>query len=188
MKPCCLYILILLVACKPEQSRKGSDEATGQNPTDTAQAPEPRLAGDEGAAAFEFVNDEIGGDPFRTDLRIFLPSIGEYDVVKQSFQNLHDSTKTDTIMTIRFGSSVIEYFQGQQNGFIISAEIRSPEVPFKKGIAIGMDQEKFRSLFPELRDVDPTTVTITTLEGLANTEFLFADRKLVSVRHQSYFD
>ena len=187
-----LLCLVVLMACKSGNQKELSEDTSGAVYSDTLNSQsgseETSFVDDQGSA-IEFVNDEIGGNPFNGDLPSILTSIGNYDVLKKSFQNLHDSTLMDTLMTFNFGPSMIEYFQGNNNGFIISANIESDKVEFKKGIRIGMGETEFNSMFDELSGrKNLQMVTISTLEGLAYTEFLFANRKLAAIKYQSYFD
>jgi|SRR5690349_6121550 len=188
-----ILLLLVLAGCKSEHSSDLSGDSVavmqGDSVAATADGDEPITPTYESGGAFEFVNDEVGGDPFKEDFETMLRSVGKYDVIKKPFQNLHDSTKMDTLMTFNFGMSAIEYFRGDVNGFIISADIQSDRVQFKKGIVVGMDQKAFNALFEELKPEDTfTAVTISTTEGLAYTDFLFANGKLTAVKYQSYFD
>jgi hypothetical protein len=183
-------LLIFLIGCKSgDQQDSSSSESTDSISANTQSVSDGNSFSDGQDDAVEFVNDEIGGDPFAGDLTSILKSVGQFDVLKKSFQNLHDSTAIDTLMTFNFGTSTIEYFQGSANGFIISANIESDQVEFKRGISIGMPDVEFNSLFDEVRGRnDLQIVTITTMEGLAQTEFHFTNHKLAVIRYQSYFD
>lgn len=187
-----IFLLLLLAGCKSEQTSdlpSDSVAVQGDSVAATTEDDQPITPAYESGGAYEFVNDEVGGNPFKEDFETMLRSVGKYDVLKKPFQNLHDSTKMDTLMTFNFGMSAIEYFRGDVNGFIISADIQSDRVQFKKGIVVGMDQKDFNSLFKELKPEDTfSAVTVTTTEGLAYTDFLFANGKLTAVKYQSYFD
>lgn len=188
-----IFVLLLISGCKSEHTRDLSSDSLTSIHADTLAATttddDVITPTYESGGAYEFVNDEVGGDPFKEDFETMLRSIVKYDVLKKPFLNLHDSTKMDTLMTFNFGASTIEYFRGDTKGFIISADIQSDQVQFKKGIVVGMDQKEFNSLFDELKSEDTfSAVTITTTEGLAYSEFLFANGKLTTVKYQSYFD
>jgi hypothetical protein len=188
-----IFVLLLISGCKSEHTSDVSSDSLalrqGDSATTTANNDDVITPTYESGGAFEFVNDEVGGDPFEEDFETMMRSVGKYDVLKKPFQNLHDSTKMDTLMTFNFGMSAIEYFRGETSGFIISADIQSDRVQFKKGIVVGMDQKDFNALFDELKAEDTfSAVTITTTEGLAYSDFLFANGKLTTIKYQSYFD
>lgn len=185
--------LILFTACKAENQQDLTQNSPGELAQDSLNTLNSGLEEveqvDNQGGNIEFVNDEMGGNPFTGDLPEILASIGKYDIFKKTFKNLHDSTAIDTLMTINFGTSAIEYFQGATTGFIITADIESDKVEFKRGIRIGMPEAEFNALFEELKDQENLqTVTISTMEGLAYTEFLFSKRTLTTIKYQSYFD
>jgi hypothetical protein len=140
---------------------------------------------------FQFENDDIGSDPFAKDFEAMVSAIRGMQVEKKPFRNLHDSTKTDTLVIVSFGPSVIEYYKVQSNnsGFILEANIQSKDIEFKKGIRIGMSRKDFFALFEELEGKpDLRSVIISTMEGLNQTEFIFTNDELSTVNYQSYFD
>jgi len=193
-----LWIIFLIIGCRPENATdKDNDSIANVQPdaaTETGRAednttPETFVADD--GENVEFVNEEIGSDPFTKDFRSILASIGEYEVDKKAVKNLNDSTQTDTLFTVKFGKSVMEYYQvrSNDNGLLIMADIKSDKVEFKKGIKIGMSATEFSSLFGELNDRrNLSSVTISTLEGLTKVDFLFSNDTLTSVNLQSYFE
>jgi hypothetical protein len=193
-----LLIIYLIIGCRPENAsdkvqdsianiQRDTATETGQSEDNTT--PENFIVDD--GENVEFVNEEIGSDPFTKDFRSILASIGKYEVDKKPVRNLHDSTQTDTLFTVKFGKSVMEYYQvrSNDNGLLIMADIQSDKVDFKKGIKIGMSATEFSSLFGELNDRrNLSSVTISTLEGLTKVDFLFSNDTLTSVNLQSYFD
>jgi hypothetical protein len=189
-----LFIILIFAACGSEHTRESSGDSTAHVYTDSV-----TLAGNDavsensltvkGEGNFEFVNDEIGGDPFAKDLQSVLASMHVSSIDKKPVRNLHDSTVTDTLVIVHFGESMMEYYQTNQNAFIITASIKSPQIAFKKGIAIGMTEREFIQRFEELRQVENLNfVTISTFEGLGYSEFLFSGDTLSSMTYQSYFD
>ena len=192
-----LCVLLLIWGCKSERSTEDSANLG----TDTAmqsisQAKEPdslvRSAQEDlSGKSFQFENDDIGGYPFMKDFESMLGSIRTARVLKKPFRNVQDTTQTDTLMTVNFGTSSIEYYkmQADARGFIIGASIESNDVELKKGIRIGMSDRDFFALFDELNGKEKlSSVMISTLEGLNQTEFVFLNGKLSAVRYQSYFD
>ncbi|MEX2235541.1 MAG: hypothetical protein WD824_25505 [Cyclobacteriaceae bacterium] len=195
-----LFIILLITGCKSDSTSETAYDSVAAISTDSVTeadllyegAPEQNtIVNADGKLEFEFVNEEIGADPFIEDFRSILASIGEYKIAKKPIANLHDSTLTDTLMTVNFGKSTMEYYrpQSSQNGLLISADIHSDKVEFKKGIRIGMTLEEFSSLFEELRGKENLSlVRISTFEGLTNSEYLFVNNKLTSVKFATYFD
>lgn len=193
-----LWIIFLVIGCRPENAADNAKDSLANIQPDTATeagqsenftTPETFIADD--GENVEFVNEEIGSDPFTKDFRSILASIGEYEVEKKAIKNLNDSTQTDTLFTVKFGKSVMEYYQvgSNDNGLLIMADIQSDKVEFKKGIRIGMSATEFSSLFAELNDRrNLSSVTISTFEGLTRVDFSFSNNTLTSVNLQSYFD
>lgn len=193
------YVLCLLVvvsACSKETKTENAvvlDTASNTPVTEVYEPIESENADavTAGSDIFQFENDDVGGDPFAKDFESMLASLARFDIEKKPFQNLHDSTRTDTLMIVRFGPSAIEYYKVQSNnsGFVLEANIRSGDIELKKGIRIGMTRKQFFSLFEELDGKpDLKSVIISTMEGLNQTEFLFAGDTLSAVKYQSYFD
>lgn len=192
-----LCMLLLISGCKPETTTESSDavqtdtaaEAVPEiyDPIDGGPASEVTIAG----GTFQLENDDIGGYPFEQDFETMLRSLDQAEIIKKPFQNIHDSTKTDTLIRVNFGPSAIEYYkiQADGSGFILEANIQSNELAFKKGIKIGMSQSDFFSLFEELQGKENlNTVIISTMEGLDQSVFIFDDGKLSTVKYESYFD
>ena len=190
-----LCILFLICGCKAETSRDDSADLAGDTTTELTaqvlQAQEPSKAEDVSGCSFQFENDDIGGYPFMKDFESMLGSIRGFRMLKKPFRNVQDTTHTDTLMTVNFGTSSIEYYklQADAKGFIIGATIESNDVQLKKGIRIGMSDRDFYGLFEELKGkANLNSIMVSTLEGLNQTEFVFVNGKLSSVRYQSYFD
>lgn len=191
-----LCILLLIGGCKPETT---SEHTATVAEDSTASAPgvfepiEQTNKPDAGviAGTYQIENDEIGGYPFEQDFDAMVKSLQKLDITRQPVRNVHDSTKTDTLVRVNFGPSAIEYYkiQADGSGFILEANIRSNEVTFKKGIRIGMSLNEFVLLFEELKGKENLeTVIISTMEGLNQAVFSFDNDKLSSVRYESYFD
>jgi hypothetical protein len=189
-----LCVLLLIWGCKSERPREVSatfetDSATG--PTQEAGAVVSDAQEDVSGRSFQFENDDVGGYPFTKDFESMLRSMHQFRIVKKPFRNVQDTTRTDTLVTVNFGTSSIDYYkmQADARGFIIGALIESNDVQLKKGIRIGMSEREFFALFHELKGkVNLNSVMISTLEGLNQTEFVFLNGKLSTVRYQSYFD
>lgn len=192
-----LFILLLIIGCKPETA---SDHSEG-TASDTANAAtteaaesvrEPYADQQPGADGFyQFGNEDIGAYPFAKDFELMLGSIGKYAITKTPVRNVQDSAQTDTLIRVTFGESDIEYYkiQASSTGFITGATIASNEVELKSGIKIGMSLKEFVSIFAELKGQDNLhSVVISTEEGLNQTEFVFVDNRLSTIKYQSYFD
>lgn len=188
-----LCILILICGCKHESTTQTSGTADSTTAS-VIQADEPRQQKPSAGGAevsFQFEDDDIGGSPFVKDFDAIMRSLHDFSIAKRVFRNPQDSTRTDTLLTVTFGESSIDYYKLQSGGrgFIIGATIASNDVEFKKGIRIGMNDTDFFAMFAELKGkTDLGTVVISTLEGLNQTEFEFVGGKLSAVRYQSYFD
>jgi len=192
-----LWILLLISGCKSEttsENTEGIKSDSSHEPVSELYEPIDDGSANEvtvGSEIFQFENDEIGAYPFEEDFDRMVVSLKGAEIHKKPVQNLHDSTRTDTLVTVSFGPSVIEYYkvQADGSGFILETSIQSDDVKFKKGIRIGMSRTEFFSLFEELEGKpDLKSVLISTMEGLSQSEFVFVNDTLSTVRYQSYFD
>ena len=195
-----LFIILVIVGCRSDNTRETGYDSAAAISSDSvteadllyADAPGQNVSVNaDGKLEIEFVDEEIGADPFTKDFRSILASIGDYKIDKKPITNLHDTTLTDTLMTVSFGKSMMEYYRPQstENGLLIMADIHSDRVEFKKGIRIGMMEPEFVSLFEELSGKENLNlVRISTFEGLTITEYLFENNKLTSVKFATYFD
>ncbi len=192
-----LCILLLIIGCKSETvsdkpETVNADTATytateTQEPVEEEKPDRELLPG----GIFQFEDDDIGEYPFLKDFEPMLASIGNFEILKKTVRNMQDSTQTDTLITVNFGKSAIEYYKMQAgaSGFITGATIESNAVEFKKGIKVGMGLDEFVSLFGELEGKENLhSVIISTLEGLSQTEFVFVNNRLSTIKYQSYFD
>jgi hypothetical protein len=191
-----LLILILLSSCKTERISDKQESAVVRAPS--AQA-DKMIAGAENnevisdsiniqTSAFHLTDNQIAVNPFESDFETMLRSIREYEIDKESKENIHVENQIDTILTVRFDNSSIQYFKGKPNSFILGAKIKTAKINFKRSIKIGMSKAHFFQLFAELTSEDVNKVTITDLEGLQTVDFIFVDDKLFEVQFHGYID
>ena len=192
-----LLLLLFISGCKPGTTADSIQGTPSDSTANRAEEVNDRVGGEsaEGIPAIgemiQIENDDIGAYPFTQDFDALVSSLPHARISRRPFQNLHDSTRTDTLVGVTFGPSSIEYYkiQADGSGFILDASIQSDEPLFKKGIRIGMSQDDFISLFDELRGKEGfNTVIISTMEGLNQSVFVFEGGRLATVRYESYFD
>ena len=190
-----LCILLLMCGCKSEPPTENAkadvQDTTSEAVTEIYEPVDEQESDVTSKGTFQLENDDIGGYPFEHDFNTLLMSLGDAEITKKPVRNIHDSTRTDTLVRVNFGRSTIEYYKVQADGssLILEASIQSNQVSFKKGIRIGMSSNDFIALFEELQGMDDlNTVIISTMEGLNQSVFLFENQKLSNVRYESYFD
>lgn len=143
------------------------------------------------AISIRIINNELALDPFGKDFYSILRDVGHYELEKLPRENIHIDNQVDTILNARFDYSTIEYFKSQagDDGFMLSANIRSPKVALRKGIKTGMSKADFIALFEELKGKEEfNVITISDLEGLQSVDFLFVNDKLAEINFIGYFD
>src|SRR5688572_12836338 len=106
-----LCLLFLIGGCKSRTTTESADVVQADTtteavveiyePIDKTPAEDVTTSGE----TFQLENDDIGGYPFEQDFETMLASLEHAEIVKKPFQNMHDSTKTDTLVKVSFGRS-----------------------------------------------------------------------------------
>jgi len=191
-----LSILLILVACKSEKVSDSetrdsrSTEAVNAETQDEITSEDSESAIDSGARV---IDNNFAYHPFENEFEGILNEVGDYELEKEPFKNIHMDDQVDTILHIRFDDSSIDYYKEttQTEGIILTADIKSSRVTFKKGIKIGMSQQALLELFED-QNLDLSEnidrILVEDEEQFNSVELIFIDRKLSQVKYTGYFD
>jgi hypothetical protein len=138
--------------------------------------------------------DSIAGNPF-----LFLDwEVSAYDILKilPNEATLERSLRAsdyvengiDTVIKMKFGSSIIEYVTAPSVAYIESATIMDDDVELRRNIRIGDSYEEVRQKIPSLKRRERKGNTIWIYHGEATNTliFEFKDDKLFRVTYWPY--
>ncbi|RIJ37016.1 hypothetical protein [Pontibacter oryzae] len=111
-------------------------------------------------------------------------------------ENLHSPTISDTIYTIRFGSSMMELYAPSQTGDLLlqTADILTPDITLRHNLRVGMSQaELVTRLKTHARDVKitqaPNEIVASNREGAPTTlHFYLQKGKVHRIKYDGYVD
>lgn len=111
-------------------------------------------------------------------------------------ENMHKPSITDTIYTIRFGGSMMEFYAPTQSGDLLLqvADIQSPAISMRHNIRVGMTQAELMNRLKNLgKDIkiNQTTneITASNREGApASLHFYLKSGKVNRIRYEGYVD
>lgn len=71
----------------------------------------------------------------------------DFTIDADPIENRHRSTITDTVFTIRFGSSMLEFYAPSQTGDLLLqvADIRNSDITLRNNLRVGMSQAELMS-------------------------------------------
>lgn len=193
-----LLFLPLTGACSPTTERDEPEESLAENELraerpDTLSVPKPRNAIP--------VSIDLLGNPFIADrlqgqkLEAYFARINaDFTVDADPISNIHASTVTDTLFTIRFGDSVLELYAPTQTGDLLlqDADIRNTGITLRNNMKVGMTQPE---LMAKLRNHDVRI--LQTLDEIVATSrdgapialrFYLKNGKVNRIRYEGYLD
>lgn len=111
-------------------------------------------------------------------------------------ENRHKPTVTDTIYTLRFGSSMMEFYAPSQSGDLLLqvADIQSNDIAMRHNIRVGMTQaelmNKLKSLGQEIKiNQNTNEITASNKEGApASLHFYLKSGKVNRILYEGYVD
>ncbi|MEJ8804160.1 hypothetical protein [Pontibacter sp. H249] len=195
-----LLILLLLVntiasACTSDSSteEQGPLEHETSIATDTTSARKNEIPSTVSLLGNPFVASRSKGN--------FLSSY--YDRINSDFtidadpiENIHNSSVTDTLYTIRFGSSMLEFYAPSQTGdlFLQVADIRSSNMTLRNNMRVGMSQgelmSKLKSFGKDIRVTQsPNQVVASNYDGAPiSLHFYLKNGKVSRILYEGYVD
>ncbi|MFD2513724.1 hypothetical protein ACFSRY_07585 [Pontibacter locisalis] len=120
----------------------------------------------------------------------------DFTVDADPIENRHKTTVTDTVYTIRFGNSMMEFYAPTQSGDLLLqvADIQSSDIVLRNNLRVGMSQtelmSQLKSLGQEVRiNSTPTEVIASNREGAPiSLHFYLKSGKVKRIRYEGYVD
>ncbi|ARS33987.1 hypothetical protein [Pontibacter actiniarum] len=197
-----LLVLLLLVhtiasACSTDST---ADEETDMpRERRTAASPDTLAA----SRSLERATTSLLGNPFvanrqqSNNLSTYFDRIdADFTVDADAIENLHNPDVTDTIYTIRFGNSMMEFYAPTHSGdlHLQAADIRSASVSLRNNLRVGMSQaELMKSLKGQGSDIrimqTPNEIVASNREGAPITLHFYLQKGKVSrIKYDGYVD
>ncbi|WP_299762256.1 hypothetical protein [uncultured Pontibacter sp.] len=146
---------------------------------------------------------DLLGNPFvanrqqSNDLTTYFDRIdSDFTVDADAIENRHKASVTDTIFTIRFGSSFMEFYAPSHSGdlHLQVADIRSTDIKLRNNLQVGMAQaELIKRLKSQAEDIKitqaPNEVVASAKEGAPVTlRFYLQKGKVSRILYEGYVD
>ncbi|MHA6249120.1 hypothetical protein ACXYMU_14360 [Pontibacter sp. CAU 1760] len=188
-----LLLNIVTTACSADLGREEDSDIAEERraaPTDTAAAPR-RAATTISLLGNPFISTQINS------LSSYYDRINaDFTVDADAIENRHKPNITDTIFTIRFGSSMMEFYAPSQSGELLLqvADIRSSDIALRNNLHVGMsEQELLSRLKGRSREMVITQssekVIASNREGApASLQFHLKNGKVNRIRYEGYVD
>jgi hypothetical protein len=196
-----LLVLVLLFsvsslsgACSTETDNTEREDV----PRDRA---EPQLQPDTMAARRAPATVPILDNPFVADQKqskkldaYFARINADFTLDAEGIENIHRAEVTDTIYTIRFGESSIEFYAPTQTGDLLlqMADIRNNGITLRNNMRVGMSQAETMT---KLKNFDvrilqtPNEIVATSREGAPSTlHFYLKSGKVNRILYEGYVD
>jgi hypothetical protein len=141
------------------------------------------------------------GNPFLADYRqskkleaYFARITTDFTLDAEAIENIHRSSVTDTIYTIRFGESLIELYAPTQTGELLLqvADISNTGIALRNNMKVGMSQPELMS---KLKNFDVrilqtnSEIVATSVEGAPTSlRFFLKNGKVNRIRYEGYVD
>lgn len=120
----------------------------------------------------------------------------DFTVDAEPIENRHRSSVTDTVYTIRFGNSMMEFYAPTQSGdlYLQVADIRSNDITLRNNMQVGMTQtelmNRLKALGQEIKiNQTPSEVIVSNREGApVSLHFYLKSGKVNRIRYEGYVD
>jgi len=198
-----LMLLLLLVntfttACSADLGREENSDAPEER---RLAAPDTMSARRRTSA--EAITVSLLGNPFvssrsqSNNLSTYYDRINsDFTVDADAIENRHKPNLTDTIFTIRFGSSMMEFYAPSQSGELLLqvADIQSSDITLRNNLRVGMaETELLHRLKAQGSELVIThsgdQVTAANREGApATLHFHLRNGKVSRIRYEGYVD
>ncbi|GHA71910.1 hypothetical protein [Pontibacter akesuensis] len=198
-----LLVLLLLVhsiatACSADTATEAEDEPVRQRrfaaePDDTASVRRSR----ETATISLLSNPFVANQKQSNNLASYFDRIdADFTLDAYAIENRHKPDISDTIYTIRFGNSMLEFYAPTHSGelHLQTADIRSGAITLRNNLRVGMSQaELMNRLKSQGEDLKITQtaneVVASNREGAPITlHFFLAKGKVQEIKYNGYVD
>jgi hypothetical protein len=120
----------------------------------------------------------------------------DFTIDADPIENRHRASVSDTVFTIRFGASMLEFYAPSQTGDLLLqvADIRNSDITLRNNIRVGMPQveliSKLKSFGKDVRITqNPNEIVASNHEGApASLHFHLKNGKVSRIRYEGYVD
>ncbi len=120
----------------------------------------------------------------------------DFTIDADPIENRHRSSVTDTVFTIRFGTSMLEFYAPSQTGDLLLqvADIRNSDITLRNNMRVGMSQAELMSRLKAFgKDIRVTQssaeVVASSHEGAPTTlHFYLKNGKVNRILYEGYVD
>lgn len=172
-----IVILILMVSCKKAETKK--TEIIEEKTT-------TEIKIEENIGEEQFVENDSLAFAFQSELEKFTFKNPMFKSASKPYQNHHDKTVIDTIKTLTYDKTELEFYKAANWEHIIGGIIKNPEIEFFDSIKIGIKKETLENILKTQIATD--LVTLGNLEQTSLFTFQFENGILKSIKFQGYFD
>ncbi|WP_242922763.1 hypothetical protein [Pontibacter liquoris] len=121
----------------------------------------------------------------------------DFTIDADAIENLHEPAVTDTLFTIRFDTSMLEFYAPTQTGELLLqvADIKSSAITLRNNLRVGMSQAELMNRLKAQPDQPlritqtPTEVVASNREGApVSLRFFLKNGKVSRIRYEGYVD
>ncbi|MBF9252328.1 hypothetical protein I2I11_03395 [Pontibacter sp. 172403-2] len=193
-----LFVSTFTSACSTDNGQEEQDENPQEKRPELAYADTTATRRSSGEPA---VTDLLS-DPFvsgrSSSLSAYYDHIStDFTVDANPIENLHQSDVTDTLYTIRFGNSMMEFYAPAQSGELLLqvADIKSNAITLRNNLRVGMSQAELMGSLKRQKDQQllitqtPAEIVAANREGAPVTlRFFLKNGKVSRIRYEGYVD
>ncbi|MEJ8756096.1 hypothetical protein WG947_03750 [Pontibacter sp. H259] len=186
------FVQSVAMACTTEQPQDEYQPPVTREPGDTTGIRNTRRA----PATVDFM-----GNPFIASVAQSNSLSAYFDKIQDDFwveadaiENRHRREVTDTIYTIRFGDSMLEFYAPTQSGKLLLqvADIRNNSMVLRNNLRVGMPQEELTGKLKAQNVIlqqSPEKIVASTKDGAPVTLYFFLKNGKVSrILYEGYVD
>ena len=176
-------ILILMVSCKQKEAQK--IEITKQKPTTELKAETKKLVEDN-ITKEQFIENDSLAFAFESELENYAIKNSIFKISLKPYQNHHDKNVIDTMKTLTFDKTKLEFYKAKNWESIIGGIIKNAEIEFSDSLKIGMNKKTLENKLKT--KIESNKVTLGNLEQTSLFSFQFENGILESIKFKGYFD
>lgn len=178
-----ILILILLVSCKQTETKK--DKIIKQNLT-TELKTETEIKVEDNITEEQFIENDSLAFAFESELEDYALKSSLFKIELKPYQNHHDKSVIDTMKTLTFDKTKLEFYKAKNWESIIDGIIRNPEIKFIDSLNIGINKRTLENILKT--KIKSDKVTLGNLEQTSLFFFQFENGILESIKFEGYFD
>lgn len=176
-------ILILIISCKQKEIQK--TKISEQKPT-TELKTKSEIKVEKSNVTEQFMENDSLTFALESELEKFAISYSKFKTTLKPYQNHHDKNVIDTIKTLIFDKTKLEFYKAQNWESIIGGIIKNPEIEFSDSLKIGIEKSTLENKLKT--KITSDIVILGNLEQTSLFTFYFKNSILESIKFQGYFD